>query len=278
MPPVDEFVSAVLGLYRSEGRSFPWRETRDPWRILVSEFMLQQTQTVRVLPKYLDWFVQFPDVQALADASLADVYAAWKGLGYNSRALRLRDSARIISNDLAGTVPDNETALLALPGIGPYTARAVLAFAYNKPGIVLETNIRSAYIFHFFPQAAKVSDRELLPLAQAAMHQALAGGCTVRDWYYALMDYGVFLKKHETNPTRRSAAYTRQSRFEGSLRQARGALLRALESQRSAPLSEIAQHTGLSEPADYHRLQKAAEALVAEGLLCYDQDRLRFVD
>ncbi|TFG83208.1 MAG: A/G-specific adenine glycosylase, partial [Spirochaetales bacterium] len=195
-----EFRAAVLEHYRLEGRSFPWRDTHDPWRILVSEFMLQQTQTIRVLPKYLAWFERFPDMECLVDAPLADVYEAWRGLGYNNRALRLRQTAREIVSDHGGSVPVDERSLMALPGIGRYTARAILAFAFGKPGIVLETNIRTAFIFHFFPGAVGVSDRELEPVAAATMDEA-----DPRTWYYALMDYGAWLKKREPNPGRQSA-------------------------------------------------------------------------
>lgn len=291
------FAAVVANFYRDNGRSFPWRETLDPWRILVSELMLQQTQTQRVLPKYLAWFEHFPDMQSLAAAPLETVYAAWKGLGYNNRAMRLRACARILCEQHGAEVPSSEAELLALPGIGQYTARAIQAFAWNRPTVFLETNIRSALIFHFFDgtqpaagQAAasrqaiagdllagsveKITDRQLLPFGEASLAAALSQGQTPRHWYYALMDYGVYLKKMEVNPSRRSQAYTRQSRFEGSLRQVRGALLAALQSGGSASLAELAVRTAY--PTE--RLEKAATALVAEGLLGYQADRLGFRD
>ncbi len=264
------FRAAVLEHYRLEGRSFPWRDTDEPWRILVSEIMLQQTQTFRVLPKYLAWFGRFPDAQALADAPLADVYGLWKGLGYNSRALRLRDAARIIVDVFGGQVPRDEKELRSLPGIGSYTARAVRAFAFNLPGAVLETNLRAALIFHFFPDRERVSDRELTPVALLTMDAA-----DPRRWYYALMDYGAWLKKKETNPSRQSAAYSRQSRFEGSARQARGALLKALSgSATGMSVEELAAASGLEEG----RLNKAASSLAAEGLVRYEAGRLSFAE
>jgi len=264
----DEFRKAVLGHYRDKGRDFPWRRTRDPWRILVSEFMLQQTQTDRVFPRYEAWFLRFPDAASLATASLADVYGQWKGLGYNSRALRLRDSARAVCSDFGGRVPDTEGELRSLPGVGPYTARAVLAFAFNRPTLVLETNIRAALIFHFFPDAAVVTDRELEPVAMAVLDRDQPG-----RWYQALMDYGAWLKKREPNPSRKSAAYSRQSAFKGSLRQARGAILRCLsDSGGGITLTMARDASGL----DYGRLERAAMALAAEGLVNYADGRISF--
>jgi len=281
---VAEFAAAVLGYYQSNSRPFPWRETSDPWRILVSELMLQQTQTQRVLPKYLAWFETFPDMAALAAAPLESVYAAWKGLGYNNRALRLRETAKQLCSQHGGQVPANEQQLLALPGIGQYTARAILAFAWEQPTIFLETNIRSALIFHFFdknqpaaagtPATEKISDRQLMPLAEASLGAALARGQSSRHWYYALMDYGVYLKKMEVNPSRRSRAYSRQSKFEGSLRQVRGAVLASLQIIGPSSIAALGQHTGYAP----ERLEQAAESLVAEGLLYYENGKLGFRD
>ncbi|MBN2875520.1 MAG: A/G-specific adenine glycosylase, partial [Spirochaetales bacterium] len=140
------FQSVVLEFYRLNGRDFQWRRTRDPWSILVSEVMLQQTQTHRVAPKFESWMKRFPDAESLANASVAEVYDAWRGLGYNSRALRLRESAAACVRDYGGQPPADERSLIGLPGVGRYTARAVLAFAFNIPGIVIETNIRTALI------------------------------------------------------------------------------------------------------------------------------------
>ena len=275
---IDSFSQVVLDYYRANRRSFPWRETADPWRILVSEIMLQQTQTLRVLPKYERWFELFPNMQSLADASLVDVYAAWQGLGYNNRAMRLREAARRLCTKSPGRVPDDEAALRALPGIGRYTAGAVLAFAWNQPTVILETNIRSALIFHFFPDQPRVTDSALLPLAAAALDAAIARGCPPRDWYYALMDYGVFIKKMEVNPTRRSQAYSKPTAFHGSLRQARGAVLASLRIAGATDLATLARQTDLTAPADYQRLETAVAALVAEGLLRYHGQRLTFAD
>ncbi|GAB1457580.1 MAG: A/G-specific adenine glycosylase [Spirochaetia bacterium] len=264
-----QFKRAVLDFYAREGRTFPWRETRDPWAILVSEAMLQQTQTQRVEPKYRAWMKQYPDAAALAEARLSDVYESWKGLGYNSRALRLRDTARICSELYGGVPPADEGLLLGLPGIGRYTAGAVRAFAYNIPVVILETNIRAALIFHFFKGSERVSDRDLEPVAESVLDRSNS-----RRWYYALMDYGVWLKKHEPNPSRKAAVYARQTRFEGSLRQLRGEILRTLAALGSVSLATMAAEMG----SDYQRILSAAKGLEKDGIVYLDDDTIGFTD
>ncbi len=261
------FRKAVLEFYAREGRLFPWRNINDPWAILVSELMLQQTQTSRVEPKFRAWMERFPDAASVAEADLASVYEAWRGLGYNSRALRLRETARTCAEQYAGVPPQDEKLLLELPGVGRYTARAVLAFAYGVPSAFLETNIRAALILHFFPGMEKVRDRDLEAAAQDVLDQS-----DPRNWYYALMDYGAWLKKHEPNPSRKAATYTRQSKFEGSLRQARGAVLRALSEQGPLVIADFAAESGI----EYGRLKTAAAALVRDGLVRLDDETMRF--
>jgi len=267
------FRAAVLDLYAREGRDFPWRRTRDPWAIFVSEIMLQQTQTARVEPKYLAWMERFPDAASLAGVDLATLYDAWRGLGYNSRALRLRESARLCAELYGGLPPRDERLLLDLPGVGRYTARAVLAFAYDEPGAFLETNIRAALLFHFFRGADEVPDRDLETVAEAVLDRD-----DPRTWYYALMDYGAWLKRREPNPSRRASAYARQSKFEGSLRQARGAVLRALSAGDTAQaghgLADMAAELGM----EYGRVKEAAEGLSRDGLVRLEGDTVRFSD
>jgi A/G-specific adenine glycosylase len=261
---------AVLDHYQRNGRSFAWRETRDPWRILVSEVMLQQTQTHRVAPKYDAWFLHFPDMASLAQAPLSAVYEAWKGLGYNNRALRLRNTARLCLELHGGKVPEDEASLLALPGIGLYTARAIRCFSWNHNDVFLETNIRAALIFHFFsdPQLL-VKDKALEPVATAVLDKS-----DPRSWHYALMDYGAWLKKVAPNPSRRSTTHTRQPAFEGSPRQARGAVLRAMAAAGSGTVQELAERAGLAYP----RAQAAVAALAAEGLVRYEGGVAGFSD
>lgn len=258
---VAEFQSMMLDFYHKEGRTFPWRETRDPYAILVSELMLQQTQTERVVPKYLAWLETFPTAADLAAAPFPQVLAAWSGLGYNRRAGYLQSACRQVVEEWGGAFPRTAGELETLPGVGPYTARAVATFAFGQPEVFIETNIRSVYLFFFFSDQEKVSDSQLMPLIQATVYHQ-----DPRRWYYALMDYGARLKKSTANPNRQSRHYSRQSRFEGSLRQARGAIVRSLSRGGNTPLSleEMARLEGLP----LERIQAAAERLVAEGMVC----------
>jgi A/G-specific adenine glycosylase len=253
---IEEFQSLVMARYYEAGRSFPWRETRDPWAILVSEVMLQQTQTERVLPKYLSWMEAFPEPGRLASAPLARTLELWSGLGYNRRALALREAAAAIW--AAGGVPDEEEGLLALPGVGPYTARAVLAFAFARPVVLIETNIRSVYLHHFFPELERVTDAMIAPFVEATMRRD-----DPRNWYYALMDYGVELKRSLGNPNVRSAHYARQSPFADSNRRLRGAILRELGSRGRVGADELAA----SLPFSRERVDAALAELAAEGFV-----------
>ena len=224
-------LAAFRALVRERGlslyRDLPWRRTTDPYEILVSEVMLQQTQVTRVDGRWQRWLGRFPTVDALAAASTSDVLGEWQGMGYNRRALSLLAAARAVSEQ-GGQIPSDEAELRALPGIGPATAAGVRAFAFNLPGVYLETNVRAVFLHELFPGEEKVSDRELIPLVAAACPTGEDPDDTPRSWYYALLDYGAHLKRTETNPSRRSAGHTRQSRFEGSRRQKRAELVRLL--------------------------------------------------
>ncbi|WP_418726738.1 adenine glycosylase [Collinsella tanakaei] len=230
-------------LVRAEGvrlyRDLPWRNTRDPYGIWISEVMLQQTQVPRVLARWGAWLDRFPSVQALAQAPVADVLEEWQGMGYNRRALALKGAAEAIVAEYDGEIPQDTRRLCALPGIGPATAQGIRSFAFDLPGVYLETNVRTVFLHHFFPDVPGVPDRELVPLIQAACPagEDAAGDLfaiaqdendTPRSWYYALLDYGAHLKKTVPNPSRRSSSYTRQSAFEGSRRQKRAHIVRTL--------------------------------------------------
>ncbi len=258
---VSEFRRTIMDNYRLNPRVFPWRETVDPYEILVSEIMLQQTQTERVVPKYISWLEAFPDPLTLSQASLPEVLRLWSGLGYNRRARFLQEACRAVTDKLGGVFPRDPDELDALPGIGPYTARAVVTFAFGSPEVFIETNIRSVFIFFFFPGMEKVDDKEILPLIAQTLDRE-----NPREWYYALMDYGAALKKSVKNPNRRSSSYTRQSKFEGSLRQARGAILRALSSGGDGNRLELS-YIAEKEEIDMDRMRKAAVSLCGEGLL-----------
>jgi A/G-specific adenine glycosylase len=231
------FMRTVMTYWRRNGRhDLPWRHTRNPYHILVSEIMLQQTQVPRVIDKYRTFLRAFPSFRALARATPARVLKAWQGLGYNRRALMLLKCAVTVAGR-AGRFPDEYEALQTLPGVGPYTAGAVMAFAYDVPIPMIETNIRRVYIHHFFPRLTRVPDADILPLV--ARHAARVS--SAREWYSALMDYGSWLTTQTVNPNTRSKHYTRQPAFEGSRRQLRGAVVRYLVEHAKALASVIAR-------------------------------------
>jgi A/G-specific adenine glycosylase len=219
------FREEVWEHYRTHGRhDLPWRRPPfDAYRIAVSELMLQQTQASRVIPKYAGFLKRFPSVRDLAAAPLGDVLLAWSGLGYNRRAKFLWQAARQVTAEYDGAFPRDLKALIALPGIGHNTAGAILAYAWNEPAVFVETNIRTVFIHHFFDDQSGVSDKVVTKLVAATLDREHP-----REWYWALMDYGVHLKKAVGNLNRLSKSYVRQSAFEGSRRQVRGQVLRAL--------------------------------------------------
>lgn len=255
---VARFRRLVRAVYSRSGREFPWRETRDPYRITVSEFMLQQTQVERVLPKYTAFIQAFPDIQALAEAPLHEVLRHWQGLGYNRRAGALHRTAMVLCRRHGGVIPADEELLLSLPGIGPSTAGAVCAFAYGIPAVFIETNIRRVFIHAFFKEREDVRDREILPLVARTLDRRDPG-----NWYYGLMDFGSLLAAGRQNPNLRSFHYQRQSPFEGSDRQMRGALLRSLIKGGEKNVRELARETG----AGAERVRFIVAALVADGLV-----------
>lgn len=218
-----KFQKIIWENYRREGRVLPWRKTKIPYRILVSEIMLQQTQVDRVIPKYEAFLKIFPTFGALASASQADVLRVWQGLGYNRRSLALKRLAEEVVSKYHGCLPKSIVLLEKLPGIGPYTARAVAVFAWNDLHSLIETNIRSVYTHFFFEGMEQIEDREILVLVAETLPKE-----NPREWYYALMDYGAELKKTHRYLNARSKQYTKQSKFEGSDRQLRGGILRVL--------------------------------------------------
>ncbi len=220
---IQKFQKIIWDYSSRERRSLPWRSNRSPYEILVSEIMLQQTQVERVLQKYEAFIKQFPDFLSLAGADLQQILTRWMGLGYNRRAMSLKILAQRVIDEHEGVLPDTMERLISLPGIGKATAGAILAFAYNKPAIFIETNIRRVFIHFFFRGREDVKDSEILPLIEETLDRDNA-----REWFYALMDYGSMLRTTVVNPNRKSAHYSRQARFEGSDRQIRGKILKRL--------------------------------------------------
>lgn len=240
---IAEFQSTIWKYYDAQGRhELPWRIAEnngvfDPYKIMVSEVMLQQTQVGRVIPKYEAFLERFPSVQSLAQAELGEVLRVWQGLGYNRRAKFLWQAARAICDDYKGKLPLDETELVKLPGIGRNTAGAICVYAYNKPTVFIETNIRTVFIHHFFTDKVAVTDNDILQLVQATLPSDTT---MTRAWYWALMDYGSNIKQSVGNLNVLSKTYTKQSQFHGSKRQVRGAVLREL-SQKPASLPSLSQ-------------------------------------
>lgn len=219
-----QFIESVWDFYRINGRhDLPWRKTKDPYKIVVSELMLQQTQVTRVLSKYKAFLKLFPTTTHLANASLGDVLKAWQGLGYNRRAKFLWQATQAVVNEHKGKWPKTLVGLQTLPGIGSYTAGAVMNFSYNSPVPLIETNVRTVYIHHFLKDAENVSDKELLPIIERTLDVI-----NPREWNWALMDYGSHLKATIGNLSKKSKTYKKQSNFKESNRYIRGAIIRSL--------------------------------------------------
>lgn len=206
-------------------REMPWREDTRPYYVLVSELMLQQTQVDRVIPKFLAFIERFPDEATLAQASLAEVVALWNGLGYNRRAKYLHDSAKMIIVEYDGTFPDAYEQLIRLPGVGPNTAGAILAYAFNQPVVFIETNVRTVYFEHFFADHDSVSDAELREAVAVTLDHEHP-----REFYQAMMDYGTWLKRQGAGRLSKSKHYKKQSPLKGSVREVRGQVVRYLSS------------------------------------------------
>jgi A/G-specific adenine glycosylase len=254
---IGEFRRIILDHYKEAGRDFPWRGA-DPWGVMVSEFMLQQTQTERVIPYYERWMKLWPTPRALAEAPMEAALREWSGLGYNRRCRYLKECAVLVTREKNGKVPGTPEDLLPLPGVGPYIAGAVSCFAYNYPAVFIETNIRSAALHFFFPHETDIRDGDIFPILEAALDRE-----NPRRWYYALMDYGAALKRLIPNPGRRSAHYVKQSPFEGSFRQARGKALRALLAAGPGNLEKIGNKSGLEK----NELYRVLEALQKESMV-----------
>ena len=263
---IQNFQSLILDFYKSSGRDFLWRQTKDPYAILVSEIMLQQTQTLRVLPKYEQWLFRFPTFYELADASLKEVLSYWQGLGYNRRGKYLHEIAKRVIQDFDGQLPACTKKLEQLPGIGKYTAADVCTFAFGLPHSFIETNIRTVFIVNFFQDQEKVHDKEIMLVVEQTIDED-----NPREWYYALMDYGVMLKQQLVNPNRKSAHHTIQSKFEGSDRQIRGIILKLLTQKEKVSLQELKKNIKRKS----ERIEKALGQLITEGFLKVSGDMIQ---
>ncbi|MDE2823154.1 MAG: A/G-specific adenine glycosylase [Chloroflexota bacterium] len=272
---IPDFQRLILNWGRDHRRDMPWRNTRDPYEILVSEVMLQQTQVSRVLPKYEEFLCEFPTLEALADASQSSLLRIWQGLGYWNRALRLRDAARMVVNEFDGEFPRDPAALMKLPGIGPYTAGAVACFAFGSVEPFLDTNIRRVYLFFFFPGEDDVPDSSIMEVARRAVWTE-----DPREWGYALFDYGATeLRDRAIN--RRSRHYSRQPAFEGSFRSFRTQALRQVLAQEGTSMSRADLKDFLTQrlaTGDHpYTPEDVMDALINDGLLKISPDDRVFI-
>lgn len=259
------FRSIIFHYYFTHQRTFSWRSHITPYRVVVSELMLQQTQTIRVAEKFEPFINAFPDFNSLASSRFAEILTVWKGLGYNRRAKYLQDIAQMVIQQYGGSLPDDPDTLLLFPGIGPATAASICAFAYNAPTVFIETNIRTVFIHFFFAQKTSVHDRDILPLVKQTLDFQRP-----REWYYALMDYGVMLKKTKGNLGRRSSHYTKQSRFEGSDRQLRGKILQLLLDRQQLSSDELPRLLGEED----ERINRIVTALCDDGIVLLRRGKL----
>jgi len=228
--------------------------------------MLQQTQVARVLLKYRQFLKSFPTFKVLAHAPLSKVLGEWQGLGYNRRAKFLHETAKIITKEYKGKFPKDILEIESLPGIGPYTARAISTFAFNNPEVFIETNIRTVFTHHYFSEKTsksnlevKISDTEIMPFIERDLKKSKM---EPRDFYAALMDYGSHLKTSGIRINSKSKHYTKQSKFEGSSRQLRGAIIRELL-QKPATLGQLTKNLSRKKGEVDHGIRQ----LKSEGLV-----------
>lgn len=270
---IAEFQDTVWAYYQKHARDLPWRMpvlqlqsdgSLDAYAIMVSELMLQQTQVVRVIPKFESFMKRFPTVLSLAEADLAEVLRLWSGLGYNRRAQYLWRAAQQVVQEFDSRVPQDTSLLESLPGIGKNTAAAIRAYAFNEPVVFIETNIRTVFIHHFFKDQTNVPDSALIPLIAQSLATEIKGKAEVlshcREWYWALMDYGTYLKSSVGNASRASKHHVRQSAFAGSRRQLRGQVIRLLG-------EGVQSQHGLESQIIDERLTGVLRDLLDEGMI-----------
>lgn len=264
---VGAFNSMIRDFYTKNRRPMPWRDEITPYRVVVSEVMLQQTQVSRVIKKFPGFIEQFPDFRSLADVSLEEILRVWQGLGYNRRAKHLQGIAREVMGKFGGVLPRDPADLVTMPGIGKATAGSIAAFAFNQPAVFIETNIRRVFLHHFFQDRTDVPDSDILPYVARMMDRE-----DPREWYYALMDYGTFLSGHIPNPNRRSLHYSVQSPFTGSDREIRGRILKILLEEGPMRRPLLPDHVQV-EPV---RLEKILNDMVNEKFLEMNGDVIGF--
>lgn len=264
------FQKTVWEYYKRNKRDLPWRKTTNIYRIWVSEVMLQQTQVSRVIEKYHSFLKKFPNIEALAQASQSDVLREWQGLGYNRRGLNLWRAAKEVLEKYKGKIPNDTATLETLPGIGHYTARAILAFSKNQPAVFIETNIRTVYLHSFFKnRTTPVDDKELLRFVEKTLDVN-----NPREWYWALMDYGSMLKSVHKASNAKSSTYRKQSAFKGSPREVRSGVLKVLLNKKKIKKIALAKVLGFEK----ERIDKAVLELICEGFIIEHAGILSTID
>ena len=262
---IELFRKLIYSYFKNNRRDFPFRKEITPYNVLVSEIMLQQTQTGRVAEKYLEFTEEFPDFLSLSNASNEKLLKVWQGMGYNRRALALKQIAKTVVTDFNGNLPDSIDILKSFPQIGHNTASSILAFAFDKPSIFIETNIRRVYIYFFFPRKKKINDKNILPVVERTVDRD-----NPREWYYALMDYGVMLKKTHPELNKRSSHYRKQSPFKGSNRQIRGKILKILTDESVLLESTLSKKLQLS----IDKMRPILQQLEREGFIKRDGNKI----
>ena len=266
----ETFLNNLFSYYDKNQREMPWRQPDetgrfDPYHIMVSEFMLQQTQVSRVIPKFIEFISLFPDCKNLATSPLADVLTAWSGLGYNRRAKYLHDASKQLANK---PFPRGVDELTDLKGIGNNTAAAILVYSFNQPHLFIETNIRSVILHEFFQGSdKKVSDEAIISMLKTILSakEQRCSNIDYRTFYWAMMDYGTHLKSLKKGSLYLSAAHKKQPPFSGSRRELRGKVLRAAAC--GTRLSEL-------QSLEDARLESVVQQLQKEGLIMVDSQRI----
>lgn len=268
---ISDFQKKIYHFYHCNKRDFVWRQNISPYSVFISEIMLQQTQTSRVTSKFEQWILQFPDFNTVAYASTHDILVSWQGLGYNRRGLSLQKAARMIIEDFGGQLPTTLSELESLPGIGPNTAGSISAFAFNLPVAFIETNIRTVFLHEFFPGVLSVHDKDILSLVARTVDFK-----SPRDWYYALMDYGVHLKKELKVNNKTSKHYACQSKFIGSRREMRGAIIRALTQMKRLSHDDLICMVKQEIPHSGHDVSLVLRQLIREEFI-WEKNEIYFL-
>ena len=257
---IKEFQTKILEWYKVNKRDFPWRKTTDPYLILVSEIMLQQTQAIRVVAYYEKFIKRFPTINELAIAKNPEVLKIWSGLGFNNRAIRLKEIAKTIVTDFRGNFPQQQDDLIELKGIGSYTAAAIMAFAFNKKAAVIDTNIRRVLI-HELHLNQNISPKRISEIALSVIPKGKS-----RIWHNALMDYGALAASAKQTKIK---SKSKQSPFKGSEREVRGKILKLLLEQSKLSRTEIAEIIPHPKLEDIILKMKVDRLLSERGKIIY---------